>query len=648
MRRTRGKQRGTTEPAGETAVRTALTIAVLAGYFTGLLGPSNWVWGMNLLRYYPSAFGLLLMSAAVALVWFLPPIDDDSRSSLAFARVPPVGAGVGVALIGLALFVTFRTKSFLLGDGLELIRRLHQGEVPAPRSPLFNAVQPVFYRMLEQGDSARGGESAAAISFLAGFLGLLGAVFYLARLARRQPAAAITAGTLLLLTCGMQLFFGYVEVYSLLAAATLVFMAAAFDRLTGGGRTALIGATLAFGAAMLSHPFGTTLFLPWLYLVAGSGNDKSWHINWRLLAILLTSVIAAVLVLTLAFALNPAWQEPGMRFRYLSPQVQASGLIRGLLQIDSKLSWASEYTVLSWRHVADCVNSVWLPGAAALAFVVGCLAAPATRSAMRRPTVVMPLLGFVMILVYRIIWRTPLGAMRDWDLYAGLGFGIAAIAAGLSLAGAGRRLAGPVVAASLFFLVPWIGIQIDSSRAARRHFDGVDAEPRPEPMVAAQFHGVMGDRFSSMREFGMAAKAYERALAMRPRHEYAWRLGMAQFAAHDYEHAVINLKRALELRPGDVTTRITLGEVCIDAGRMDEADGWLDPVLAEDPASAGAWLQKGRAEQRRGRFDAAARAYARADTLFAPNARARRDHDRARESLRTATVGGGAAPTGPP
>ena len=121
--------------------------------------------------------------------------------------------------------------------------------------------------------------------------------------------------------------------------------------------------------------------------------------------------------------------------------------------------------------------------------------------------------------------------MRDWDLYAGLGFGIAAVAAGLAFAGAGRRLAGPVLAASLFFLVPWIGIQVDSSRAARRHFDGVDAEPRPEPMVAAQFHGVMGDRFSSMHEFAMAAKAYERALATRPRHSTPGVSGMAQFAA---------------------------------------------------------------------------------------------------------------------
>jgi hypothetical protein len=664
MRTTGPKPRATTPPAGrgkagprargvrpgaepgEIAVRAALGAAVIAAFLTSLLGPSNWVWGMNLLRYYPSAVGLLLVSVALVGIAFLPALDDDAGPARALAGAPPVGAGLLAAAAGLGLFVVFRTKSFLLGDGLELIRRLHQGEVPAPRSPLFNAVQPVFYGWLEQGESARGGESAAAISFLAGFLAVLGCVVFLARAARRQPAAALTAGALLLFTGGLQLFFGYVEVYGLLAAATLTFLAAAFDRLTGGDRRALAGATAALGFALLAHPFGTTLILPWLYLVAGRREGEAWRIDWRLLAWLVGAVLAAVVLLTIVFAMNPAWQAPGVKFRYLAPQVQLSGLWRGLAGLGDRKTWASEETIVSAVHVADCWNSVWLPGAAALAFVAGCLAVPATRRLLGAPTVRLGLLGLLMIVVYRIIWRTPLGAMRDWDLYSGLGFGVAGLAAGFAFAGAGRRLAGPALAASLFFLVPWIGIQVDSSRAARRHFDGVDAAPRPEPMIAAQFHGVMGDRFSSMREFGMATKAYERALAMRPRHEYAWRLGMAQFAAHDYAGAIGNLERALSLRPDDRTTLITLGEVCVDAGRVDEADKWLARARELYPDSGAAWLQTGRARQRRGDMAGAREAYDRADTLFGPKDRARRDLERARESL--AAAGATTPPPGAP
>ena len=232
---------------------------------------------------------------------------------------------------------------------------------------------------------------------------------------------------------------------------------------------------------------------------------------------------------------------------------------------------------------------------------------------------------------------TPNLPSRDFavtsDFYAGLGFGVSAIAAGLALTGVGRRLTGPVLSAALFFLVPWIGIQIDTGRAASRHFDGVDAEPRPEPMIAAQFHGVMGDRFSGMRDFTMAARAYERALQMRPRHEYAWRLGMAHFAAGRFDQAIPALEQALDLRPNDRTTLIALAEVHVDAGHVAAADQWIDRAIALYPDAGAAWLQRGRNELRKGRPAEAAIAFDRADSLFSPKDKARRDLLRAREAM---------------
>jgi len=632
------------QPA-EFTIRLSLTLAVVAGFLASRAGPSNWLWGMNILRYYPSAMGFLLLSLTVAAIWMLPARDDGGPLGRRLTLHPAL-TGLLAGLAALVLFVIFRSKSFLLGDGLELIRRLHQGDIPAPRAPLFNALQPVFFRLFEQGDPPRSGESAAVISFLAGFLAVAIVAFHLLRIARSRPAAAATAAALLLTGGGMQLFFGYIEVYSLLATGTLIFMAAGFDRLTGGGRAATASATLGFVMAILAHPFGSTLLPAWLYLVSGRPEGEGWRLSRRVFVVIVGAGGALLLLLALVFALNPDWQAPGVRFRYLAPQVQIHGLIRGLEGFNESKAWASDYTVLSWRHAADCWNTLWLSGAAALAFVVGSLAVPAGRLAIRKPTVLFPLLGFGMILLYRFLWRTPLGALRDWDLYAGLGFGIGAIAAGLSLAGIGRRLAGPTLAAALYFLVPWIGIQIDSGRAASRHFDGVDAEPRPEPMVAAQFHGAMGDRFSGMRDFTMAARAYERALQIRPRHEYAWRLGMAHFAAGRFDAAIPALQKALDLRPNDRTTLIALAEVNVDAGNSVAADQWIDRALALYPDAGAAWLQRGRSEFRKGRLVEAAAAFDRADSLFSSKDIGRRDLVRAREALAAAapSVPAGAPP----
>ena len=630
------------DESAEFAIRLALTLAVIGGFLASRAGPSNWLWGMNILRYYPSAIGLLSLCAVVAAIWMIRPLEDDSPIGQWLTRTGPFVTGLLAGLGALALFIAGRSRSFLLGDGLELIRRIHQGEVPAPRSPLFNAIQPVFFRMFESSESARSGESAAAISFLAGFMGVAVLVYHLVRVAHRRPAAAVAAAVLMNTTGGMQLFFGYVEVYSLLAAGTLIFMAAAFDRLTGGGRPATASATIGVIVAILAHPFGTTLLPAWVYLVAGRPDGEAWRLSARAF-LRVTGVFAGmVLALTLVFALAPEWQAPGASFRYLAPQVQIEGLLVGVLKFNSPASWNSEYTVLSTRHAADCWNTIWLSGAAALAFVVGAIARPAGRAAFKAPTVVLPLLAFVMIAIYRVLWRTPLGALRDWDLYSGLGFGVAAIGAGLSLAGVGRRLAGPVLAAGLFFLVPWLGIQVDSDRAARRHFDGVDAEPRPEPMIAAQFHGVMGDRFSSMREFTLAARAYERALQIRPRHEYAWRLGMAHFAARQFDRALPALEQALALRPNDRTTLIALAEVNVDAGRPDAADRWIDRAIALFPRDGAAWLQRGRNELLVGRLAGAAAAFDRADSLFSKEDRARIDLRRARADL------GARSPSAPP
>ena len=633
---TRARTVPSADDSSDVAIRLTLTLAVVVAFLASRLGPSNWLWGMNILRYYSSAIGLLFLGLSVAAIWWIRPLEDSSRIARGLSRARPLPAAFLAAAAALALFILFRSRSFLLGDGMELIRRIHQGDVPAPRAPLFNLLQPIFFRWFEQDQSAGSGESAAAISFLAGFLAVAAVVFHLVRVAHRRPAAALTALVFLLTTGGLQLFFGYVEVYALLATGTLIFVAASFDRLTGGGRGALAGATIGLATALVAHPFGTTLLPAWLYLVTGRPEGEAWRLSRRALFMITGAAAGLVMVLVLLFALHPEWEARGVSLRYLSPKVQFDGLLRGLAGINKPVSWNSEYTVFSIRHAADCWNTAWLSGAAALAFLAGALLLPAGRAAFRSPPVVLPLLAFVMITLYRVLWRTPLGALRDWDLYAGLGFGLAAIAAGLALAGVGRRLAGPALAAGLYFLVPWVGIQVDVDRAARRHFDGADAEPRPEPMIAAQFHGVMGDRFSSIRDFEMAARAYEKALQLRPRHEYAWRLGMTHFAARRFEQAIPPLEQALELRPDDRTTLLALAEVNVDAGHADAADRWIDRALALFPDSGAAWLQRGRNAARRGHPEEALRAFNRADSLFKPNDPARADLVRARATVTSA------------
>src|SRR5688572_10328488 len=88
MREERGKRtrpergRGRPKEAGDGSldvrVRIALSAGVVAGFLSAHAGPSNWLWGMNLLRYYSEALGLLWTGAALAAIWLLPAMGARS------------------------------------------------------------------------------------------------------------------------------------------------------------------------------------------------------------------------------------------------------------------------------------------------------------------------------------------------------------------------------------------------------------------------------------------------------------------------------------------------------------------------------------------------------------------------------------------
>jgi Flp pilus assembly protein TadD len=628
-----GRARDAAREPGDTVVRAALSVALLGAWLAAQAGPSNWLWGMNLLRYYGPGFGFVLTAVGLAAVWLLPRVQPDGRTASRLAAAPPIAMALALGGAATLLFHLFRTESFLLGDGLEIIRRLHQGEVPAPRSPLYNTLAPPLFRAFSGGDLGRAALAAGTLSFVAGFVGVTGAAWHLARVARRDAPGALAALAYILLCGALQLFFGYVEVYALPAAATLLFFGAAFDRLTGGGRAPLVTASIGLGMGVLSHPFAITLLPAWiaLFFVRRDGTWVLPDARTRLGVFLLAGGVTAAL--SVLFALWPEGRAPGAPLRYLAPQVYIDGLLSSFESLGRARPWADRYRSTSLVHAADSWNSAFLAGGAALVVVLFLLVPRSTRALARRPVVAVPLLAMAGLVGFRFLFRTPLGAVRDWDLFAGLGFGAAAIAGGFALAGAGRRLAPAVAAAGLTLLVPWIGVQLDKDRAARRHFESIDAEPRPEPAVAAMAHGAMGDRFAALGNLELAERAYRRSLDLYPRYEYAWRLGMSLYARRDFAASVAALEDALALRPDDRVTLVSLGEVLVSGGQPVRADSVLARARTLYPDDGAAWLQTARARLAEGDRAAARAALAEADRRMRPDDALRPDFERVAAAL---------------
>lgn len=580
----------------EPRLRAALTLVAVLLLLVGLSPASNWTWGANLFRYYPPALTLMACLGVGLAIWLWPAWTPGAAPAAGAApgaggpsalRRPPIVAALA-GLGALAFYQAFHAHSYLLGDGYEIIRRLRQLGTPAPRAPLYNLLAPLVFRAAGGLEPGREEMAAGVISILLGVLAVATAAFFLARMARRDAGNALVCGTLLLVTPALQLFCGYVESYPPLLAATLIFFAAAFDRLTGGGIAGLVVAALAVLAALLSHPFGLTLLPALLYLIVYRPGLMTSARLWRAAVIGAAAAAAAVALLALVFALNPGLRADNQPLRFLAPQEQLHLGGRIARHLFEHRAWSMKYGVLSWPQLADVLNGAWLVGGVGLLVVAALLTHPAGRRALLAPPALCALLALPGVLLMRCALRTPLGALRDWDLFATFGLGFSAIAGGAAATGGARRLFGPILMASLLLTLPWLGIQVSPERSAHRHFEAIEATPRPEPFIESGFHGVMGDRFGGLGNFDLAASAYRRSLDAYPRFDYAWRFGVGEMHQNRYQSAADALQQALRLHPDDRKALTELGRAWNALRRYDQADSVLARVIELYPRDAGA------------------------------------------------------------
>jgi predicted Zn-dependent protease len=92
-------------------------------------------------------------------------------------------------------------------------------------------------------------------------------------------------------------------------------------------------------------------------------------------------------------------------------------------------------------------------------------------------------------------------------------------------------------------------------------------------------------------------------------------LGLSAWKGGDAERAEAAFKKALELDPRHVKSRLNLSRVLLEANRPDEALGQLDSVRTGDSTSAEVYRLIGRARSEKGEVDSAVAAYRTAVTL---------------------------------
>lgn len=626
--------------------------AVLAVGVVSFLPHSNWWWGVNLLHFLPIhvRVGAPLVTLAVLTAcafWperraaRLPAAPEANGMSAAgppaVAPNPATGAGsrapllAGLAAVPLAIavFHLLRARHVLLGDGGQILNRLTLGEPLTTRSAPYDVVMPWIIERIE---SFRGaGVSITRVGFPSTLVGALtvGCVTALlvARARGGRVRSSAAAAALVLLQPALQLFCGYVETYSLLAGALILL----FLLLPGAaaGRAGPGPSVAAALAAFAAHPLGA---LSWPGLLAAG--------RARVLSIVPLAVLA---LLALLFRIPGLAAGP---LRWLDP-VAAIQMAYGIVAEAGVRQIPFRFLALpSFLQAADVANQLWLTAAPALLVIAALASLHGGRRALAWRGAMAVLLGTAGFVAVRVLLRTPLGASRDWDLFAGAGIGLTAFAAaalgawldrdpdgGITTRGAGTRLTAQLVVLGLFFTGPWLTMQAWSDAGVDRHISLLEAEPHPEPEVLIAGHTAMGDRFTRLGQSYLAAGAYREAYRVRPGFDSAWRAGVAYMACGRLEDAGGAFQECARLSPRDWRVWNEFGNALTGLNQFARADSALRRSIRLNPHAADPRIHLARSLAMQG-LDRDARVMLEsARPLMDPKARIARDFQKLDENL---------------
>jgi hypothetical protein len=212
----------------------------------------------------------------------------------------------------------------------------------------------------------------------------------------------------------MQLFFGYVENYSLMTVGVLAYLWLALRCLKG--ETSILVAATVLAVTHAFHP-STIILVPsliWVAFVIWTSHSESRRpMGWRLLTettIPYAVVLTGVVVLLTAgghglHALTGVDAPGGGDQRWFVPLGEVS------------TRW-EHYTMFSSGHLLDLLNQQMLVAPAVWPALVLCLVWGKSRVPWHDPAFRFLGLASALYLLLILTWNPDYGGQRDWDLFA--------------------------------------------------------------------------------------------------------------------------------------------------------------------------------------------------------------------------------------
>jgi tetratricopeptide (TPR) repeat protein len=373
----------------------------------------------------------------------------------------------------------------------------------------------------------------------------------------------------------MQLFFGYVENYTLAFVAGMLYMAAGFGVVRG--RTRLWVPVALFFVTAFCHVSGALL-----------GASLAWLVMWRwtrMRSKRAARLFTPLLVLFAAAVAYGAGRHPTLGEYFLPLTADESG-----------------YGVLSADHLIDVANELFLLMPVFPVFII--MGIPLRR----HPSDAdwhFSLLALLPLAIYLLFFNPVIGLSRDWDLFSVVLWGIlplcvqvvrCAFASGRPVP---HTVAIPAVAMALILTTSWIGVNASPRRSVERF----------QTVVAYQQHRldyayeILATTYHDQGRLADAIRAQETAssISQNPRHYFTLARYYAEYGDHDTSFQM--LQTIVERHPRFRPARQELVAALFRRGRFTEVIAIAERGIQGNPEEPLYYYYAGMSLVRLGRIE---------------------------------------------
>lgn len=540
-----------------------LLILVMAHLFTSYFGVSC-TWGIHHFHFFPKWAGWIFTFATI--LFFVPSINNYVLKVFEaifmslkriFSKTKKCSLYFILSLLSLPVFWFLRTKLYLLGDGYFKIRQLPSGEL-VPSEWLDDIIHLEFYRFLS--NIFPGSDPSYSYSILSVLCGgiFVFLILLLSDLLGKTNFQKFLIFSLLFSLGSIELFFGYVESYTILLVGLTSFLL--FSVLYIRGKASIIFPFITLVLCIGLHVSALILVPSFFYLIFGKPQKEKpeFRVLRKGPAHLLT-VMSLVGGFALIFFV--IW-----KVFFLG--AEGGGFARFLPLFPST---RTNFTLFCGEHISEFVNQLFLLSPVGILSFAFFLFYTIRYKDFKDRILNLLLISSIFSLTFIFIYDSKLGRM-DWDLrsFPGIFFTLLGILLFIKWGERWTRFRNYgliLIMVSFFHTVPWVLVNANKQTSIDRYVLIAKNDPHAQ---SKDDRGIwrMGRILDYAGLTDKAEEIFKHGLEKNPKDlgNYSY-LGKHYFQQGKYDQAIIYLEKAIQLEPRSQSIRFLLGRAY--AKKMD-------------------------------------------------------------------------------